>query len=110
MLGSFTPLPQQRLNTALGIIVTHSVPPPVIDSARVLAFANVPDDVQYTGRTHLNVGGEWIGRVANLAICRNYCKPDDILLLFCDEAWASQGCIPFASIEEARLKAEAGYT
>lgn len=91
-------------------MATHLVPPPIIDSARVLAFANVSEEVEYTGRIHLYVGDERLGRVANLAICRNYCKPDDILLLFCDEAWESRGCICFASIEEAMLKAEAGYT
>ena len=90
--------------------MTFGTPPPIIDSARVLEFANVPDHIAFTGNIHLNVGGEWLGRVANLAVCRNYCNPNDILLLFCDEEWNSRGCIPFGSIEEAKLKAERGYT
>jgi hypothetical protein len=90
--------------------VNASCPPPVLDSARLIAFANVPEHVPFTGRIHLNVGGEWLGRVENLAICRNYCKPDDLLLLFCDADWQSQGCIPFTTVEEAKLKAERGYT
>lgn len=90
--------------------MTSALPPPVLDSARLIAFANVPEHVPFTGRIHLNVDGEWLGRVENLAICSNYCKPDDLLLLFCDGDWHSQGCIPFTSIEEAKLKAEMGYT
>lgn len=84
-------------------------PPPILDSARVLAYANVPEDMPFTGRIHLHAGGDWVGRVPNLAICRNYYKPDDILLLFCDEEWNSRGCIPFGCVEEAKLTAERGY-
>jgi hypothetical protein len=52
-----------------------------------------------------------LGRVPNLAICRNYYEPSDILLLFGNEEWSSPslGCIPFTSIDEAKLKAERGY-
>lgn len=85
------------------------VPPPIIDSARVLFYATVSDDMEYTERIHLYVGGERLGRVPNLAICRNYYIPEDVLLLFCDADWNSQGVIAFTTVEEAKLKAERGY-
>jgi len=86
-----------------------NLPPPIIDSARVLEYAQVGQDIQYTGRIHLIVDGERLGAVPNLAICSNYHIPGDILLLFCDEEWISKGCIAFSTIEEARIKAERGY-
>jgi hypothetical protein len=88
---------------------TAPLPPPIIDSARVLEYATVSADMAYTERIHLIVGGERLGRVPNLAICRNYYVPEDVLLLFCDHDWNSQGCIAFTTVEEAKLKAERGY-
>ncbi len=63
---------------------TASLPPPIIDSARVLEYATVSADMEYTERIHLIVGGERLGRVPNLAIGQNYYGPGDMLLLFCD--------------------------
>ena len=88
---------------------TASIPPPIIDSARVLLYATVTADMEYTKRIHLIVGGERLGRVPNLAICQNYYVPEDVLLLFCDAEWNSQGCIAFTTVEEAKLKAERDY-
>ena len=84
-------------------------PPPVIDSAKTLCYAINDSDVVFTDRIHLIVGGERLGEVPRLAICENYGKPDDILLLFCDENWESKGVIGFDSIEAAKAKAEIGY-
>ena len=85
-------------------------PPPIIDSALVLAFAHVSEEIAFSGETHLHAFGKWVGRVANLAICRNYGEPNDILLLFCDSDWNSEGCIPFNSIDEAKFEAEKDYS
>ena len=85
------------------------LPPPIIDSTRVLLYATVSADMEYTERIHLIVGGERLGRVPNLAICQNYYVPGDVLLLFCDSEWNSLGCIAFTTVEEAKLKAERGY-
>lgn len=90
--------------------MSHTLPPPVLDSARLLAFSNVPEHVPFTDKIHLYVDGERLGRVANLAICRNYCVPDEVLLLFCDGDWEPIGCIPFTTVEEAKIRAEKGYT
>jgi len=88
---------------------TSKTPPPIIDSARVIEYAHIGQDIPYTGGIHLIVDGERLGAVPNLAICRNYCIPDDILLLFCDGEWSSKGCIAFSKVEEAKIKAERGY-
>lgn len=85
------------------------VPPPVIDSARLLAFAVVPDDTAYAAGICLLVDGVRVGRVPGLAICRNYCKPDEVLLFFCDGQWCTQGCIPVSRVEEAKLQAARDY-
>ena len=84
-------------------------PPPIISSARLLAFVVIPDTQRYTGRICLLVDGKRLERVPCLAICRNYRQPDDILLLFCDEDWNSLGCIGVASVEDGQLQAERDY-
>jgi hypothetical protein len=89
-------------------MTTSVPPPPIIDAARVLEYAHV-GDLPFTGRIHLNVGGEWLGQVANLAICLNRNVPDDILLLFCDDEWTTQGCIGRSSVDDVKLDAERGY-
>lgn len=88
----------------------HKPPPPIIDSAKLLEYAYVEPDVQYTDRICLFVAGGKLGAVPCLAICRNYHQPDDVLLFFCDADWNTEGCIPFKTTEEAKLKAERGYT
>lgn len=87
--------------------------PPVIDSARLLAYAFNDLDVEFTDRINLFIGkaGEMtkLGEVPNLAICESF-GSKDILLLLCDESWNSEGVIgEFASVERAKQKAETGY-
>jgi len=84
-------------------------PPPVIDSALVLDFAHVSEEITFCGEMHLHAFGKWVVRVANLAICRNYGEPQDILLLFCDSDWNSEGCIPCSDMNEAKSVAEKDY-
>lgn len=91
----------------------RKIPPPVIDSTRLLAFAYNDDDVEYTDRIDLHVGVEGkmerMGEMPCLAICSNYAVPHDILLLFCNSDWESQGVIACTSVDEARLRFERGY-
>jgi hypothetical protein len=88
------------------------IPPPIIDSARLLAFAINDEDVKYTNRINF-VGSkeklERLGEVPCLAICSDYANADEILLFFCNSEWEPQGVIPFTSTEEAKLRAERGY-
>ena len=90
------------------------IPPPVIHSARTLFYAVNDESVEFTDRINLfvgqNGGMEKLGEMPCLAICENYSKaPNDILLFFCNKDWEPQGTIGFDSIEAAKEKAEKGY-
>jgi ClpX C4-type zinc finger len=87
-----------------------SRPPPIMDSAKLVAYASTDGDVEFTDRITLLVGDEGrLGRVPCLAICLNYCIPGDVLLFFCDADWTTKGVIAFTTVDEAKLKAERGY-
>jgi len=65
-------------------------PPEEIDSCAVLAYVDVPDELEFTDVLSLFVGGVRIGRVPKLAICEWDHRP--ILMLFhCDDDWNSLG-------------------
>lgn len=87
--------------------MTNSVPPPVLDGARVLAYAVVDETVIYTGRSILYVDGKLLGAVPRLAICQQ--KAEAVLLLFCDEGWGSLGVVECPSLSEAQKRAETEY-
>jgi hypothetical protein len=87
-----------------------SPPPPVIDYSRVIAYAIVDSEVEWTGRQRLFVGGELLGCVPRLAICQNVSGPlTDILLLHCDESWASLGCSGGPTVDDVKAIAERAY-
>ena len=90
------------------------VPSPIIDSSRLLYFAENDASVEYTGRISLFVGGvgkelEPIGEVPRLVITLTYYEPREYLLMFCDNLWSVKGVIPFTTIDEAKIKAERVY-
>ncbi len=70
------------------MVARREIPPPVIDSAKVFAFAYNDESMEATDRLHLLVGGEdgmeRLGEVSRIAICASYNIPGDILLLFCN--------------------------
>jgi hypothetical protein len=82
-------------------------PPPVVDGARVLAFANVDKSVAFTDSGSLLVDGKPLGKVPCLAIC----EADDgaVLLMFCDKKWSSLGVVGCASLARAKTRAEQDY-
>jgi hypothetical protein len=76
----------------------------------------VPASARFTGRLHLYDGGERVGPVPFLAICR----PHDelgLLLVHCDEswgivglqAWNGPGVEPILTIEEMKSRVEGYY-
>ena len=91
-----------------------NLPPPVIDSAKLVAFAENDDDVTYTGKLSLHVGGpsNWqtVDELPGLVIVNSYNMPQDFLLGFCDESWSISGVIQFDSIEAAKARAEHYYS
>lgn len=82
--------------------------PPLIDCARVLHYAVVDDSVRYTPKGRIFVGDVELGAVPRLAIVRNLVD-DGILLLHCDEEWASLGVSGGGSIEDVMAHANRRY-
>ena len=83
-------------------------PPPVIDSARILAYAFV-DDLAYRQWGKLFVGGRPVEKVPRLAIAVNLGKDIGPLLLHCDEAWNVIATSGADSVEAVKARAERNY-
>lgn len=91
------------------------IPPPIVNTAKVIVYAVNDSDVEYTNKIDLHVGTideglQRVGEVPNLVISSPYNQPEDFLLMFCDSSWEPLGVISFTTIEEAKIKAESGYT
>lgn len=87
-----------------------SEPPPILDRARVLEYAEVDTSVRYTGRITLYVGSKEIGALPNLAICQNTWTPiPETFLFYCDQEWNVIVAGAYSSIEAARDSAEVAY-
>lgn len=85
-------------------------PPPVLDFARVLAFAILDESVQWTGRQTLFHGGKEVGPVPCLALCKNtWGNHTDILLFHCNAEWEVLGASGAPSLEKAQASAENAY-
>ena len=61
-------------------------PPPVLDCARVLAYAVVDASVRYVERKTLFVDGQLLGEVPRLAICQNIDQAE-LMVFHCDADW-----------------------
>jgi hypothetical protein len=85
-----------------------SKPPQLLDSARVLHYANVDKGVGFAGRTLLFVDGKELGRVPNLAICADD-SSGGVLLFHCSGAWKVFECSAHESVGAAKEKAERIY-
>lgn len=91
-----------------------NVAPPVINSARLMYYAINDNDVEFTNKISLFVGGsegelEPLGEVYGLAIAETYREPKEYLLMLCNVDWDVKGVIPFATSDEAKIRAERGY-
>ncbi|CAN5467597.1 hypothetical protein BH10PSE3_BH10PSE3_28430 [soil metagenome] len=84
------------------------LPPPVIDAARVVAFATIGLERAFNAEKLLFVGGVQLGRVPGLAIVEGL-DDKDFLILFCDEQWQSVGIVEAKSIADAKDRASAFY-
>jgi len=84
-------------------------PPPVLDCARVLAYAITDASVNYIERQTLYVGGKLLGRVPRLAICQNIGE-DEMLVFHCDNNWNVLGAAGgHRSAENAKAQVERAY-
>ena len=91
-----------------------NLPPPVLSSAKLLAYARSDSDVEFTDRLNMYVGDadglERLGEVSNFAICQEYGSKKEVLLLFCGEDWEQKAVSGrLASVSEAKRRAEVGY-
>jgi hypothetical protein len=84
-------------------------PPPVLDCARVIEYAEVDESVKHTGRITVYVEGKELGPVPRLAICQNSDEAG-VLLFYCDNEWNVLGAGGAPSVEAAREYAEKAYS
>lgn len=66
--------------------VNTKPPPPVLADARVLAFADIDDSIEFTGKLRLYAGDSLVGRVPRLAICETT-DERELVVCHCDEEW-----------------------
>ena len=72
-------------------------------------FAEIDSSVKFMNRKNLNVGGEWLGEVPKLAICKNI-EERDYRLVHCDNDWNHLcGVETRESIQEIKDVAEKHY-
>ena len=89
--------------------MTLVAPPPVLDCARVIAYAHIDPSIPYLAKSLLYVGGNLLGRVPALAICENLGTDLGPLLFHCDEEWNVLGISGAETIEATALAAERNY-
>ena len=83
-------------------------PPPVLASARVVAYAFV-DDIAFKKGGALYSGDKLIEAVPCLAIAVNLGKDIGPLLFHCDSEWDVLGTSGGPTIDETKLRAERNY-
>lgn len=75
----------------------------------VVEYAVVDSDVGFMDRKTLNVGGEWLGKVPQLAICKNT-ETSEFELSHCSQDWESLCAVQTAAtIKEIKDIAERHY-
>lgn len=86
-------------------------PPPVLDSARLLAYAVLDETVRYSGHSSLFVDGKELGAVPCLAICQpsGASGISGVLLFHCSDDWTVLGAAEYPSVAEAKRRAEHIY-
>jgi hypothetical protein len=83
-------------------------PPPVLAFTRVLEYAVLGASVRYSGHSSLFVEGKELGPVPRLAICQPFDEAE-FVLLHCDDEWEVLGAAGYASLAEAKGRAERIY-
>jgi hypothetical protein len=84
-------------------------PSPLLGGSYVVAYAHVDDSVQFKQTYTLNVDGQWLGAVANLAICQEF-DTHEYAIQHCTEEWEPVGIAAgYESREEAMRRIELSY-
>lgn len=97
------------VNSQRNEMTEHSnEPPPVLAFARVLEYAVLTSSVRYGGHSALFVGGKDLGPVPRLAICQPLSETT-FTLFHCGDDWDVLGSSGYASVAEAKARAERIY-
>ena len=74
-----------------------------------MAYAHIDNSVRFSQTHTLNVDGQWLGAVPNLAICQEF-DTRDFAIQYCGEDWEPLGIAAgYASRDEAIRKIEQSY-
>jgi hypothetical protein len=79
-------------------------PPFLLDSARVVLYAETGGSASYTGRITVHADGRWLEPVPRLAICEDLVD-GDIFIFHCDDSWnvfAAGGASPLRTPDRPR--------
>lgn len=90
------------------------IPPPVIDSARLVVYAINDNEVEFTDKLGLYVGGVKqglvrLGEMPKITICRPYSNPNEFLIFLSNNDWEPQGTLVGVSLDDAKSYVEKGY-
>ncbi|MDH5641903.1 MAG: hypothetical protein OEY28_11470 [Nitrospira sp.] len=84
-------------------------PPPALDCAHVIEYAVNDEEVTFEQRYTLNVGGEWLSEVSNLAICQNFGETE-FMVFYCNSEWETFGVAAgYGTVQEAKERIERSY-
>jgi hypothetical protein len=83
-------------------------PPPVLASARVLAYAILDGSVGFSGRSRVFVENRELGRVPRLVIAEAL-EGAGVVLLYCDDEWRVVAATRMRSPSHAKTRAERTY-
>src|SRR5256885_9714578 len=85
------------------------LPAPALDCAHVIEYAFTDETVTFEQRRTLNVGGEWLGAVSNLAICQNF-DETEFMIFHCNSEWEVLGVAAgYRTVKEAKERIERSY-
>jgi ClpX C4-type zinc finger protein len=91
-------------------MTSKSKPPPVLNGARVLAYANLGHPRHPVAKGTVFVGNKPLGRVSSLVITETPSVPGrpgrGVLLVYCTKAWSLRGVAGFSSVAGAKHRAE----
>jgi hypothetical protein len=91
----------------------NSEPPVILDSTRVLFYAETGGADAYTGHITMNTGRTGhlveLAPVPRLAICEQLAN-GELLIMHCDESWAVLAVQGSPSIDSAKAIAERAYS
>jgi hypothetical protein len=89
-------------------------PPPVLNGARVLAYATLGASRLPSSDGMMFVGNKPLGRISTLVITEKPSVPGragrGVLLLYCSRAWSPRGVAGHTSVNGAKRRAEAMFS